>query len=130
MLRRSPLKSRTTLERSSRLSTLRPMRKRRSRPRRSSRIIDEPRLTWMREQPCCACGRPLSSVPHHSRHDDDGRPVGAGRKANDDRTMPLCWDCHVLLHARNGRFRHIDVLAWENEQIAQARAAYLSQQAW
>jgi hypothetical protein len=67
-------------------------------------------------------------VPHHLRHDANGASIGAGLK-DDRRAISLSWDIHVERHAGNGWFsgmKKAEVQAWENEQLAVQRSAYLA----
>lgn len=53
-------------------------------------------LNFVREMPCCLCGRPGYSDPsHHGRH-------GIGQKTDDARVIPLCRQDHDHFH-RTGR---------------------------
>ena len=51
-------------------------------------------LAWVRTLPCANCGRYPPSCAHHR--------IGHGRvssmKTSDLEAMPLCNDCHTLLH--------------------------------
>lgn len=59
-----------------------------NRPPRSPRF-----LAFVRELPCCFCGAPGPSDPHHvGRH-------GMGTKATDYSVLPLCRKCHDEWHA-------------------------------
>lgn len=45
-------------------------------------------LAYVRSQPCCSCGAPGPSDPHHSGL------RGVGQKADDYSCVPLCRPCH------------------------------------
>lgn len=60
------------------------------RPRRR----DEKALDVVRAMPCCICGDPTTVEAHHPRYG-----TGMGRKADDDKAMPLCGRHHRELHA-------------------------------
>lgn len=64
---------------------------------------DEAHLARIRKLPCCVCGN--KSVPHHIR---DGS-AGAGQKASDYETIPLC-DYH---HTGAQGFHIIGRETWE-----------------
>jgi hypothetical protein len=46
-------------------------------------------------QPCCICGDVFTVVAHHLTH---GELNATGRKAGDDRAVPLCHQHHNQLH--------------------------------
>ena len=48
-------------------------------------------LAFVREHPCCVCGAPGPSEPHHWSHHGAAR----GKKVDDYRTIPLCDPCHM-----------------------------------
>ena len=52
-------------------------------------------LAWVKTLPCCLCGCP-SDDPHHVK--GIGNLSGAGLKASDIYTMPLCRRCHNRIH--------------------------------
>jgi len=56
-------------------------------PSRSRRYLD-----YVRGLPCCSCGHPSPSDPHHFG------PRGLGQKTDDTRTVPLCRACHDTFH--------------------------------
>jgi hypothetical protein len=67
------------------------------------RRIDEPYLAWIREQPCCICGKLPSEAAHlrvgSINHD---KTYGAlGMKSSDKWALPLCRSHHVEQHASN-----------------------------
>lgn len=49
-------------------------------------------LDYVRDQPCCSCGAPAPSDPHH------WGTRGMGIKADDYCTLPLCRGCHNTWH--------------------------------
>jgi len=53
-------------------------------------------LEWIKRQPCQGCSRPGPSVPHHLK--GDFNQSGAGMKAPDLLSMPLCKMCHDSHH--------------------------------
>lgn len=57
-------------------------------------IRDPKYLAFIRTLPCCACKTTLNIVVHHF-----GRR-GISIKAGDDKTVPLCWNCHKIVHDR------------------------------
>ncbi len=72
--------------------------KKRTVPRRPSKfgpIRSENYLEHVRVRPCCVCGAPGPSEPHHFG------PRGVGQKCSDLRTVPLCSalnGCHDQFH--------------------------------
>lgn len=73
-----------------------------SKPYRSEKF-----LNWVREKPCCHCGRPSPSQAHHIIGIGGNR--GASLKADDSLTIPLCTKCHTTVHQANGT-KQIDQL--------------------
>ena len=53
-------------------------------------------LAYVRKHPCCLCGAPGPSEPHHWSH--HGGVMGA--KVDDYRTVPLCHAHHAYWHER------------------------------
>lgn len=51
-------------------------------------------LAWVRSQPCASCGRPATDA-HHENEPGQGT---LGGKCGDERTIPLCRECHDLRH--------------------------------
>ena len=52
---------------------------------------------WLRAMPCLGCARMGSEDrPHHLHHTKNG---GTGKKADACWQVPLCHDCHRLVHA-------------------------------
>ncbi len=52
-------------------------------------------LAFVRQLPCCICGAPEPSDPHHvGKH-------AMGRKTDDYRCVPVCRNCHDQVH--NGK---------------------------
>ena len=51
-------------------------------------------LDWVRTLPCCICG--AEAEPHHIK--GVGHYSGAGMKADDLLTMPLCHQHHEEIH--------------------------------
>ena len=57
-------------------------------------------LDWVRTLPCCICG--AEAVPHHVK--GVGHYSGAGMKADDLLSMPLCHRHHAEIHDDPGSF--------------------------
>ena len=82
------------------------MKRRRSTPRRSSRVYDQEYLRWIRHQPCCAkvhggrCGGRVEA-------DHTGRR-GVGQKADDRSAVSLCHNHHVWRTNFAGPFKEWD----------------------
>jgi hypothetical protein len=79
-------------------------------PRIKKRRLKDPAwLNRVRRLPCCVCDSPPPNEAHHIK---DGS-VGAGQKAGDHETIPLCAEHHrtggrgISFHEGSGR------LAWE-----------------
>ncbi|MWC17544.1 hypothetical protein GQO11_02440 [Acinetobacter johnsonii] len=53
---------------------------------------DAKRLAAIRKLPCIRCGNPNSQAAH-SNSSRDGK--GRGIKADDSKTIPLCFKCHA-----------------------------------
>ena len=53
---------------------------------------DSKRLAVVRKLPCIQCGHPDSQAAH-SNSSRDGK--GRGIKADDSKTIPLCFKCHA-----------------------------------
>lgn len=53
---------------------------------------DAKRLEAIRKLPCIRCGNPNSQAAH-SNSSRDGK--GRGIKADDSKTIPLCFKCHA-----------------------------------
>jgi hypothetical protein len=58
---------------------------------KAARIVSEKYLAYVRRHPCCACGRPGPSDPHHVQLKGHG---SMGSKTHDIRTVPLCREHH------------------------------------
>lgn len=81
-----------------------PRNKRPGKPRRSSRVLDEPYLDWLRKLPCWSCFRPIYEVCDSSWWEDgcseaahigrSGDARGMSQKYGDDTAIPLCANCH------------------------------------
>ena len=111
MLRRSPLQRRTRLS------------PRRKRPRtiKPGRVVDPQRLARVRALPCSVCGTRLEVEAHHIRD----RQVGAGQRAGDDETIPLCASHHRTgpdAFHRLGRRRWEARFGTQREHLARTRA--------
>lgn len=57
-------------------------------------LRSEPYLAYVRKHPCCLCGAPGPSEPHHWSH--HGGVMGS--KVDDYRTVPLCQEHHRHWH--------------------------------
>lgn len=124
-MRRSALPRRTPLRSSSRLARVKHLAAKRDRPRRSSRVLDPAYLAWVRTQ-LCVCGDAFvcegRTEPDHQREG-----VGAGRKASDRDSYPLCSLHHRHRHDLTGPFRgwtRERLRTWIAERIAEANARY------
>jgi hypothetical protein len=62
-------------------------------------------LAWIREQPCCICGRPNVEAAHlrASSLANGKPPTGLSEKSDDRWALPLCRDHHVEQHSMNER---------------------------
>lgn len=67
-------------------------------PPKANPLIDLSYLAWLREQPCCACGRqPLSQAAHTGARFVAGKSAtGMGQKTDDKDAVPFCVWCHLL----------------------------------
>ena len=123
-MKRSPLLRKTPLR------TRKPMRKLRSRPRRSLQQRDEAYLAWVRSLPCCCPQLPEhpGGDPHHPRHRIGGGAIGAGLKSDDWRAVPLSRQHHGDIDALAGPFHGWtgdQLRAWLDATAARLRAKYL-----
>lgn len=103
-------------------------RKRKEPRRRPPEYIDEPYLAHLRLRPCRRCGCSAPNDPHHARHDEHGRSLGAHMK-DDRRAISLCRICHGCIDELSGPFKgwtRARVHEWMNTQIADQRAQYLA----
>lgn len=68
-------------------------------------VPDSQYLAWIRQQPCCLCGRGNVQAAHlRSSSLDDGKPhTGMQQKSDDKWTLPLCWEHHHEQHTMNER---------------------------
>lgn len=57
-------------------------------------------LSWVKQQPCVACGHPVSDAHHVKGYGLSGM----GAKASDLTAFPLCRTCHSDLHDNGWRF--------------------------
>ena len=126
MRRKTPLRSRTPLQRS-RLRRKTPLR---SRPRNPSKYRSRERDTeymlWVRRQPCAA--RALDpNCDGHVQADHAGRR-SIGRKADDRSCIPLCQKHHTQRASFHGVFRswsQATMRAWLQMTAAETRNAWL-----
>lgn len=108
------------------------MPRQRATPRRSSRILDESYLAWVRRQRCAVAlvlGRGDCWGPTDPEHERQG--VGMGQVASDSRVWPCCRSHHVQRHSKagNGWTAGMDrshLRAFITERIAEARERYLA----
>ena len=63
---------------------------------RTTRVIDEPHLEFTRSGPCCVCGKPGPSHPHHVKHRGSG--------GSDRQVVPLCPRHHTEVHMSREKF--------------------------
>tara|TARA_R100001530_G_scaffold6033_3_gene7243 strand:- start:17 stop:391 length:375 start_codon:yes stop_codon:yes gene_type:complete len=64
---------------------------------------------WVGTLPCANCGiEDGTVVPHHLKGRYSPLSGGAGYKASDWLTMPLCYSCHAKAHSGD-----VDVLDWQ-----------------
>ena len=54
-------------------------------------------LAFVKTLDCANCGLPDHSDPHHII--GVGHHSGMGMKASDELTMPLCRECHTMIHS-------------------------------
>lgn len=116
-MKRTPLKRKTPLARTSRLPA------RRATPRRSERVEDSAYVASVHTLPCCA--RDLSPCDGPIEADHAGKKSGMGRKADDATCIPLCRDHHGQRHAFNGPFKSWTaptLRRWLDGHIAATRA--------
>lgn len=66
---------------------------------KKGRVKDEKHLANVRQMPCCCCGAPSPSQPHHLRR---APGTGMGLKAGDNWVIPLCYLCHDEIHHVSG----------------------------
>lgn len=81
---------------------------------RQPRIHDDAHLAFVRQLPCLSCGDDTSTEAAHVKYSCDRaakRSIGAGEKADDCWTVPLCGKCHRIQHAMN------EVLFWKDRRI-------------
>ena len=70
-------------------------RRKRKRMIKPEREVDLAHLARVKSLPCIACGAPPPSCAHHIRTRPDGQTYGAGQRASDLETIPLCRNCHT-----------------------------------
>ncbi len=58
-------------------------------------------LGYVRTQPCMSRGSNQGVQAHHIRKKRPGHFKSMGSKVSDKYTVPLCHDCHTLLHQPN-----------------------------
>lgn len=141
-MKRSPLRRKTPLRAIAERDT-KPAKSRKRLParrateRRSSRVLDDAYLAWVRLQPCAVgfligiahrslafklypCSGPTD--PDHKR-----QGVGAGKRASDRDAWPVCRRHHDDRHALAGVFKgwtRDQMRAFITVRIAEANAAY------
>ena len=57
---------------------------------------NEKHLNWIRSKPCCHCWKPPNSHAHHLIGIFKNGIMGG--KQDDSLTIPLCGECHALVH--------------------------------
>ena len=82
--------------------------------------LGESYLKFVKSKPCAVCDA-KNTVAHHMRIRIPGMPEwmlhGVGKKPTDVMTIPLCINCHNLLHAgRIGRYFQIKKLEKLHEE--------------
>jgi len=96
------------LNRKTPLSARKPMQRRRKetskRAQRDTRWRSSEYLAWIRSLSCCRCGGP-GGDPHHVIGLHWGLS-GGGLTAPDNYAMPLCRECHRLVHADADEHRY------------------------
>ncbi len=74
------------------------------------RIVSKPYLEWVASLPCISCEtRDDTVVAHHLKGRSSPLSGGAGYKASDWLTMPLCHSCHTRMHSGDA-----DFLDWQD----------------
>ena len=58
-------------------------------------------LGFVRQHPCIVCGSDMGVEAHHIRKRKPGHLKSIGSRVSDEFTVPLCHDCHTLLHQPN-----------------------------
>ena len=61
---------------------------------KQKRVLDPGYLNWVKTLNCFGCNAPADTAHHIKGY----KLCGAGRKADDYLTMPMCNGCHTLLH--------------------------------
>lgn len=82
---------------------------------------DSDYLSYIRKQPCCACGGGSPCEAHHNSGGETstGRRRGLGEKAHDHDSMPLHIKCHADFHRGTGWFAgwdHAKRRAWQDHE--------------
>lgn len=99
-MKRTPLARKSPLSRSAPMRRRRPVRKRNTKRLKRLRAKQfGPQAALARSMPCCACGAPPPSDPHHFR----ARGFG-GVKSDDSQCLALCRVCHDRVHSLGARF--------------------------
>lgn len=82
---------------------------------KSRRLVIPKYISWVKTQPCAACGMPADDAHHVIGHGQGGM----GTKAHDFHVIPLCRADHRELHA--------DPKAWEQKHGSQLYLVYRTQ---
>lgn len=115
--RRAPLRSPGTPARKTRVRSSNPKKKAANWLRAFESVE---RVNWIAGQLCCACQYARNCENHHVKNG------GRGRKADARFIVPLCFDCHEMLH-RIGRVTFEEVYGVDLEQTAErTHAAWLA----
>lgn len=95
--------------------------------RRSERVRNAAFLSFVHTLPCAAIGMPGHTCDGPLEADHQGRRP-AGRKADDDTSVPLCKLGHQQRDAFKGAwldYDHDRMRAWLDDKIAATRAAWI-----
>jgi len=72
---------------------------------KNKRIVLKQYLEWVATLPCVSCEvRDGTVVAHHLKGRASPLSGGAGYKASDWLTMPLCYTCHTKMHSGDAAF--------------------------
>lgn len=111
-----------------------PLKRKRSKPRRSSRVRDKAYLEFIRRESCCAYLVQVPSLSVHIHSECEGRvhahhagARGYGQKASDRTCIPLCMRHHRAFHDLGWPFivmQREERLAWVMGQIGYYQEMY------
>lgn len=77
----------------------------------------EAHLVLVRQLSCCVCGKPGPSDPHHLKTGEAAKERAVGRRATDQRTVPLCRVHHEEIERAGTRGEVAQFLSWGIENI-------------